>query len=74
MGMKERIAEFAEEIRALEEELNEEGIVLERRRANGEKVSFREHRDDMAHLKNLKRELHMAQWFLWQAEQKKKRA
>ena len=74
MGMKERIAEFAKEVSDLEQELKEEEIILERRKANGERVSFREHRDDMAHLKNLKKELHMAQWFLWQAEQKKKRA
>lgn len=72
MGMKERIAEFAEEVRRFEEEVTEEGIVLERRRANGERVSFREHRDDMAHLHNMKKELHMAQWFYWRAMQNRR--
>lgn len=72
MGMKERIAEFAEEVRRFEEEVTEEGIVLERRRANGERVSFREHRDDMAHLSNMKKELRMAQWFYWRAMQNRR--
>lgn len=71
MGMKERIAEFAEEVRRFEEEITEEGIVLERRRANGERVSFREHRDDVAHLHNMQKELRLAQWYLWQAEKKR---
>lgn len=71
MGMKERIAEFAKEVSDLEEELKEEEIILERRKANGERVSFREHRDDMAHLHNMKKELHMAQWFYWRAMQNK---